>query len=56
MWNHPDQEPSDHGGEFQNEQFDQSFQSQGIQHQYAAPRTPQQNEVVERKNKTARDG
>ncbi|XP_013608102.1 PREDICTED: uncharacterized protein LOC106314834 [Brassica oleracea var. oleracea] len=31
---------SDHGGEFQNEQFDKFCHSQGIRHQYAAPRTP----------------
>ena len=32
---------SDHGGEFQNKDFEKFCQSQGIQHQYAAPRTPQ---------------
>ena len=34
---------SDHGGEFQNEEFDKFCHSQGIKHLYAAPRTPQQN-------------
>lgn len=46
---------SDHGGEFQNEQFDKFCHSQGIRHQYAAPRTPQQNGVVERKNRTLQE-
>ncbi|XP_023634325.1 uncharacterized protein LOC111829467 [Capsella rubella] len=43
---------SDHGGDFQNELFDQFCAAQGITHQYSAPRTPQQNGVVERKNRT----
>ena len=46
---------SDHGGEFQNKDFDTFCQSQGIQHQYAAPRTPQQNGIVERKNRTLQE-
>ncbi|XP_056859992.1 uncharacterized protein LOC130508478 [Raphanus sativus] len=46
---------SDHGGEFQNEEFDRFCQSQGIRHQYAAPRTPQQNGIVERKNRTLQE-
>ena len=37
---------SDHGGKFQNEEFDKLCHSPGIKHQYAAPRTPQQNGVV----------
>ncbi|XP_010513200.1 PREDICTED: uncharacterized protein LOC104789161 [Camelina sativa] len=41
---------SDHGGEFQNDKFDQLCGHQGIVHQYSAPRTPEQNGVVERKN------
>ena len=49
------QNNSDHGGESQNEQFDRFCQRQGIRHQYAAPRTPQQNGVVERKNRTLQD-
>ncbi|XP_024009962.1 uncharacterized protein LOC112085161 [Eutrema salsugineum] len=31
---------NDHGGEFQNELFEQFCNSQGIRHQYSAPRTP----------------
>ena len=46
---------SDHGDEFQNEQFDQFCQSQRLRHQYAAPITPQQNVVVERKNRTLQE-
>ncbi|CAA7027778.1 unnamed protein product [Microthlaspi erraticum] len=46
---------SDHGGEFQSAVFDKFCESQGIHHQYSAPRTPQQNGVVERKNRTLQD-
>ncbi|KAG7599123.1 Zinc finger CCHC-type superfamily [Arabidopsis suecica] len=46
---------SDHGGEFQNEIFEKFCQSHGIRHQYSAPRTPQQNGVVERKNRTLQE-
>ncbi|KAG7533536.1 Zinc finger CCHC-type superfamily [Arabidopsis thaliana x Arabidopsis arenosa] len=46
---------SDHGGEFQNEVFEKFCQSQGIRYQYSAPRTPQQNGVVERKNRTLQE-
>jgi len=43
---------SDHGGEFQNERFDKFSEKQGIKHNFSAPRTPQQNGVVERKNRS----
>ncbi|XP_024006852.1 uncharacterized protein LOC112083381 [Eutrema salsugineum] len=46
---------SDHGGEFQSEVFEQFCHSQGIRHQFSAPRTPQQNGVVERKNRTLQE-
>ncbi|XP_024010234.1 uncharacterized protein LOC112085266 [Eutrema salsugineum] len=46
---------SDHGGEFRNDVFEKLCQSQGIRHQYSAPRTPQQNGVVERKNRTLQE-
>ena len=46
---------SDHGGEFQNEFFDKFCNDQGIVHQYSAPRTPQQNGLVERKNRTLQE-
>jgi len=43
---------SDHGGEFRNERFDKFCEKQGIKHNFSAPRTPQQNGVVERKNRS----
>jgi len=51
---------SDHGGEFQNEKFSE-FQNEKfskfcekmrILHNFSTPRTPQQNGVVERKNRS----
>jgi len=41
----------DHGREFQNESFENFCERYGIQHSFPAPRTPQQNGVVERKNR-----
>jgi transposase InsO family protein len=46
---------SDHGGEFENAQFDDLCSKRGYQHEYSAPRTPQQNGVVERKNRTLQE-
>lgn len=46
---------SDHEGEFQNDAFEKFCQTQGIRHQYSAPRTPQQNGIVERKNRTLQE-
>jgi len=43
---------SDHGGEFQNESFEKFYEHHGISHNFPAPRTPQQNGVVERKNRS----
>ena len=43
---------SDHGGEFQNEKFSNFCEKLGILHNFSGPRTPQQNGVVERKNKS----
>ena len=43
---------SDHGGEFQNAKFDRYCEKHGITHSYSASRTPQQNGVVERKNRS----
>ncbi|KAK2403095.1 putative mitochondrial protein [Trifolium repens] len=42
---------SDHGGEFENNNFDKLCSKHGIEHNFSAPRTPQQNGVVERKNR-----
>ena len=42
---------TDHGGEFDNQLFEDYCNNQGIDHNFSAPRTPQQNGVVERKNR-----
>ncbi|XP_062100918.1 uncharacterized protein LOC133806847 [Humulus lupulus] len=41
---------SDHGKEFENTVYDEFCKSKGISHEFSAPKTPQQNGVVERKN------
>ena len=46
---------SDHGGEFENKFFEELFDSNGISHDFSCPRTPQQNGVVERKNRTLQE-
>nr|KYP59259.1 Retrovirus-related Pol polyprotein from transposon TNT 1-94 [Cajanus cajan] len=43
---------SDHGGEFQNILFQKFCEEHGINHNFSAPRTPQQNGVVEMKNRS----
>jgi len=43
---------SDHGGEFQNEKFKHFCEKHGIKHNFSTLGTPQQNGVVERKNKS----
>ncbi|XP_075083369.1 uncharacterized protein LOC142167112 [Nicotiana tabacum] len=43
---------SDHGTEFDNAKFDEFYGENGITYNLSAPRTPQQNGVVERKNRT----
>jgi len=47
---------SDHGGEFQNESFEKFCVENGIHHNFLALRTPQQNGVVERKNRSLEEG
>ena len=42
---------TDHGGEFENHSFSELCEQNDIEHNFSAPRTPQQNEVVERKNR-----
>ncbi|KAI9126207.1 hypothetical protein K1719_002628 [Acacia pycnantha] len=42
---------TDHGGEFENHAFAEFCDNMGIDHNFSAPRTPQQNGVVERKNR-----
>jgi hypothetical protein len=43
---------SDNGTEFRNASFDEFCLEHGIDHQFFAPRVPQQNGVVEQKNRT----
>ena len=42
---------SDHGKEFENEVFKNFCSKRCISHNFSCPRTPQQNGVVERKNR-----
>ncbi|XP_024164336.1 uncharacterized protein LOC112171370 [Rosa chinensis] len=42
---------TDHGTEFENALFDEFCNDMGIKHEFSAPITPQQNGVVERKNR-----
>ncbi|WJX78107.1 hypothetical protein P8452_61361 [Trifolium repens] len=46
---------SDHRGEFENEPFATFCEDHGIVHEFSAPRTPQQNGVVERKNRSLQE-
>ena len=46
---------SDNGSEFKNLQVEEFLEEEGIKHEFSAPYTPQQNGVVERKNKTLID-
>ncbi|GJY70209.1 retrovirus-related pol polyprotein from transposon TNT 1-94 [Tanacetum coccineum] len=47
---------TDHGREFDNEmQFREFCNANGITHNFSAPRTPQSNSVVERKNRTLQE-
>ncbi|KAA0067185.1 gag-pol polyprotein [Cucumis melo var. makuwa] len=46
---------SDHGKEFDNEDLNNFCQSEGIHHEFVVLITPQQNGVVERKNKTLQE-
>jgi transposase InsO family protein len=43
---------TDHGRELENEKYEDFCDKLGIGHNFSAPRTPQQNGVVERKNRT----
>ncbi|KAI3771239.1 hypothetical protein L6452_02399 [Arctium lappa] len=43
---------TDNGTEFKNKTVEEYLESVGISHQYSAARTPQQNGVVERRNRT----
>jgi hypothetical protein len=46
---------SDNGSEFKNLQVEEYLEEEGVKHEFSAPYTPQQNSVVERKNRTLID-
>jgi transposase InsO family protein len=46
---------SDNGTEFKNSQIEGFLEEDGIKHEFSSPYTPQQNGVVERKNRTLLD-
>jgi hypothetical protein len=46
---------SDNGSEFKNLQVEEFLEKEGIKHEFSTPYTPQQNGVVERKNRTLID-
>jgi transposase InsO family protein len=46
---------SDNGSEFKNLQVEEYLEEEGIKHEFSAPYTPQQNGMVERKNRTLID-
>lgn len=46
---------SDYGKEFDNKLIDDFCIDNGIRHEFSAPKTPQQNGVVERKNRTLQE-
>jgi transposase InsO family protein len=46
---------SDNGTEFRNSQIEGFLEEEGIKHEFSSPYTPQQNSVVERKNRTLLD-
>jgi transposase InsO family protein len=46
---------SDNGTEFKNSQIEGFLEEKGIKHEFSSPYTPQQNGVVERKNRTLLD-
>jgi transposase InsO family protein len=42
---------SDNGSEFQNTNVEEFLDEEGIKHEFSVPYTPQQNGIVERKNR-----
>ena len=46
---------SDHGTEFENAKFNEYCSCEGIKHEFSSPIQPQQNGVVERKNRTPQE-
>jgi transposase InsO family protein len=46
---------SDNGTKFKNSQIESFLEEEGIKHEFSSPYTPQQNGVVEKKNRTLLD-
>ncbi|XP_073024178.1 uncharacterized protein [Primulina eburnea] len=46
---------TDHGKEFENRSFSSFCDKKGISHEFSAPKTPQQNGISERKNRTLQE-
>jgi transposase InsO family protein len=46
---------SDNGTKFKNSQIEGFLEEEGIKHEFSSPYTPQQNGVMERKNRTLLD-
>ena len=46
---------SDHGKQFENARFESFCEKNGIKKEFSAPKTPQQNGVVERKNRVIQE-
>jgi transposase InsO family protein len=46
---------SDNGTKFKNSQIERFIEDEGIKHEFSSPYTPQQNGVMERKNRTLMD-
>jgi transposase InsO family protein len=46
---------SDNGTKFKNSQIEGFLEEEGIKHEFSSPYTPEQNGVVERKNRTLMD-
>ncbi|XP_073287691.1 uncharacterized protein [Primulina huaijiensis] len=46
---------TDHGKEFENSHFTSFCEKRGITHEFSAPKTPQQNGIAERKNRTLQE-
>ena len=46
---------NDHGKEFENEDMNNFCEMEGIHHEYSSSLTPQQNGLVERKNRTLQE-
>ena len=46
---------SDHEGEFENHGFESFCNEHGYVYNFFAPRTPQQNEIFEMKNRTLKE-